>query len=210
MILTKLLVIVVERIPVRQRQKAINFSVFSFPFFDRMFQLVFTAIFFSFCLFLAEITLPTFGNFTFVSNGTDVTLPWSYNFGSGKVISVEWMFSKTGEPASFKVFAVLIPLNEPIVSNDTLSGISVMRPATLILQNVNLDHNGIYRISIDVFVRGNNYFETSDILVIVLGKKSVTLCGGFSSNRTSFICSNYFLKLTPDQGSANDGLISLG
>ena len=121
-----------------------------------------------------------------------------------------WQFSKTGEPVSFKVLAVLTSRREHIVTNDPFSGISVIRPATLVLQNVNQDHNGTYRISIRVFGSGGPNPETSDILVIVLCKKLVTLCGGFSSNRTSFICSNYFLKLTPDQGCANDGLISLG
>ena len=111
---------------------------------------------------------------------------------------------------NYRNLAVLASGREPIVSNDTFSKISVIRPATLVLQNVTINHNGTYRISILVFSGHDSNHETSDILVIVLGKKLVTLCGGFSSNRTSFICSNYFLQLTPDQGCANDGLISLG
>ena len=152
-----------------------------------MFQSVFTTIF-SFFLFLAEITLPAFGNLTFISNGTDVTLPWTYNFGSATVLSVQWQFSKTGESGSFKVLAALPSAGEPIIRNDTFSGISVIRPATLVLQNVNLDYNGTYRISINVF--GLTGLQTSDILVIVLGKKLITLCVAFSSNRTSFTCCN--------------------
>ena len=122
---------------------------------------------------------------------------------------MEWQFSKTDEPGSFKRLAFLTPARETVL-NDTFSGISVVRPATLVLQNVTINHNGTYRISIRVFPPSDTNPQTSDILVIVLGKKLVTLCGGFSSNRTTFIFSNYFFQLTPDQGCANDGLILLG
>ena len=107
-------------------------------------------------------------------------MPWTYNFGSATVNLVEWRFSKTGKPSSFNLLAALIPSGEPIVLNDTFSGISVIKPATLVLQNVNLDHNGTYRISLNLFGPGVTSPQTSDILVIVLGKKLINLCGGFS------------------------------
>ena len=134
------------------------------------------SFFFSFFLFLAEITLPAFGNLTFISEGTDVTLPWTYNFGSALVTLVDWRFSKTGNPGSFKQLAALPATGEPIILNDTFSGISVIRPATLVLQNVNLDHNGTYRISFNLFGPGVTSPQTTDIFVIVLGKKLITLC----------------------------------
>ena len=114
------------------------------------------------------ISLPSYGNVTYVTKRSDVSLVWTYDFGV-IVGFKQWFFSDT---RGLLVVTPLIILNgdtSTIDSKSPFENINATEPATLLLKSVNLDHNGTYRLS--VAVAGVSSPLTSDILVIILGKR---------------------------------------
>ena len=140
----------------------------------------------SFFYFVAAISLPFFGNVSYVTKGSDVSLPWTYNFGGATILLRQWFFSNTNR--SFDLtplisFAGATKL--PISSKSPFKNIDVNEPATLVLKNVNLDHNGTYRFI--ATVDGIPTPPFSEILLIILGKKLI----GFVVFIMFLICNIY-------------------
>ena len=129
------------------------------------------------------ISLPSYGNVTYVTKGSDVSLVWTYDFGGAIIGLKQWFF--TDIRRSFDV-APLILLNggpSTIDSNSPFKNIDATEPAILVLKNVKLDHNGTYRFAVSV--AGISPPPASEILVIILGKILVYF--------VLFICDSYLL-----------------
>ena len=121
---------------------------------------------FSFLL-LAEIVLPPFGNLTYVAKGSNVNLPWTYDFGAKIILQRVWAFSKTGKSSDLKTVASIIVDGKPDITNTTLNNVNITKPATLVLKNVNLDNNGTYRFTVTLGLVSVAPF--SEIVVIIKG-----------------------------------------
>ena len=121
---------------------------------------------FSFLL-LAEIVLPPFGNLTYVAKGSNVNLPWTYDFGAKIILQRVWAFSKTGKSSDLKTVASIIVNGKPDITNTTLNNVNITKPATLVLKNVNLDNNGTYRFTVTLGLVSVAPF--SEIVVIIKG-----------------------------------------
>ena len=121
-----------------------------------------------FCfLLLAEIVLPPFGNLTYVAKGSNVNLPWTYDFGAKIILQRVWAFSKTGKSSDLKTVASIIVNGKPDITNTTLNNVNITKPATLVLKNVNRDNNGTYRFTVTLGLVSLAPF--SEIVVIIKG-----------------------------------------
>ena len=121
---------------------------------------------FSFLL-LAEIVLPPIGNLIYVANGSNVNLPWTYDFGAKIILQRVWSFRKNGSSSDLKTVATIIVDGKPVIDNTTLNNVDVTKPATLVLKNVTLDNNGTYRFTVTLGFVSLSPF--SEILVIIKG-----------------------------------------
>ena len=116
------------------------------------------------------ISLPSYGNVTYVTKGSDVSLVWTYDFGVGALIGFkQWFFTDIRRSFVVTPLIVLNGATSTIDSKSPFKNIDATEPATLVLKNAKLDHNGTYRFSVNVI--GISPSPASDILVIILGKK---------------------------------------
>ena len=142
-------------------QFILNFITFLFPCHVHFYKKL------SYFLLLAEIFLPPFGNLIYIANGSNVNLPWTYDFGAKIIVQRVWAFSKTGKSSDLKALATIIVDRKPDITNTTLNNVNITKPATLVLKNVNLDNNGTYRFT--VALGGVSVAPFSEIVVIIQG-----------------------------------------
>ena len=76
-----------------------------------------------------------------------------------------WYFTSSDGSFVNKLFAIIIRDREPRVYNVGLSGVSIVKPATLLLKNVNQTHDGLYR-----FLRIGPVCSSSEVVVSVASK----------------------------------------
>ena len=83
----------------------------------------------------------------------------------------QWFFSNTSRSSDLTRLIFFAGTTKAIHSKSPFKNIDVNEPATLVLKNVNLDHNGTYRFTVTVDGIATPPF--SEILVIILGKKLI-------------------------------------
>ena len=98
-------------------------------------------------------------------------MPWTYNFGRAAIILRQWFFSNTSRSSDLTPLIYFVGATKTISSKSRFKNIDVNEPATLVLKNVNLDHNGTYRFTVTVDGIATPSF--SEIVVIILGKKLI-------------------------------------
>ena len=134
-------------------------------FYFRIFNLLFF-------YYVAAISLPSYGNVTYVTKRSDVSLVWTYDFGVSATIGIkQWFFINTSSSSDVTLLIFLNGGNPKIDPKSPFKDIDVNKPATLVLKNVNLDHNGTYRFT--VTVDGITTPPFSEILVIIQGEKLI-------------------------------------
>ena len=108
----------------------------------------------------------------------------------------QWFFSNTSRSSDLTPLIYFVGATKTISSKSRFKNIDVNEPATLVLKNVNLDHNGTYRFT--VTVDGITTPPFSEILVIIQGEKLI----GFVVFIMFLICNIYnvwyicFFRLT--------------
>ena len=118
----------------------------------------------------AGVSLPSYGNVTYVTKRSDVSLVWTYDFGVSATIGIkQWFFINTSSSSDVTLLIFLNGGNPKIDPKSPFTNIDATEPATLVLKNVNLHHNGTYRFTVNVV--GISPAPSSDIVVIILGKK---------------------------------------
>ena len=98
--------------------------------------------------------------------GSTVNITWSFSDDVSQVILRAWYF--TSSDGSF-VDEPLVRINDnegPKIFNSGLSGVSIVKPATLLLKNVNQTYNGTYRFDLSRR-RGSG---SSQVVVIIASK----------------------------------------
>ena len=68
-----------------------------------------------------------------------------------------WRFTSTDGLFNTKRLARIIDDEEPRIYESGLSGVTIVKPATLILKNVNQTYNGIYQFSLAAYSGGDSY-----------------------------------------------------
>ena len=82
-----------------------------------------------------------------------------------------WFFTSSDGSFVDERLAVIIFDGQPQIDNTGLSGVSIVKPATLLLKNVNQTYNGTYRF--DLSGRGGS--GSSQVVVIIASKFFKTL-----------------------------------
>ena len=115
---------------------------------------------------LGQITSPRDGTNMTVLPGSTVNITWSFNDDVSQVLSRAWYFTSSNSSINWKLLAGIIDDGKPRIYNSGFSGVSIIKPATLILKNVNQTYDGTYRF---VFSAVAN-FDRSDVVVFIAGK----------------------------------------
>ena len=115
---------------------------------------------------LGQITSPPDGTNITVLPGSTVNITWSFNDDVSQVLSRAWYFTSSNSSINWKLLAGIIDDGKPRIYNSGFSGVSIIKPATLLLKNVNQTYGGTYRF---VFSAVAN-FDRSDVVVFIAGK----------------------------------------
>ena len=145
-------------------QFILNFIIFLCPCHVHFYKKLF------YFLLLAVIVLPPFGNLIYIANGSNVNLPWTYDFGTKIIVQRVWAFSKTGKSSDLKTVTAIIVDGKPDITNTTLNNVNITKPATLVLKNVNRDNNGTYRLTVTLL--GFSVSPFSEVVVIIKGNRN--------------------------------------
>ena len=96
-----------------------------------------------------------------VVKGSDVEIAWTFDNDISQVISRIWWFKKTGS-SNFKRLAFIhFDDQDPTILNgSSLSRFEVVKPATLLLKNIDLDYTGTYGILLQELKRIDRSFVT--------------------------------------------------
>ena len=101
-----------------------------------------------------------------VSPGSTVNITWSFKNDSSQVIARGWYFTRSDSSINWKLLASIFRDGQPEIENSGLSGISLVKPSTLLLENVNQTYDGTYRFVLSAHVGSG----TSDVVVFVASK----------------------------------------
>ena len=100
-----------------------------------------------------------------VSPGSTVNITWSFNDDVSQVTARVWYFTSSDGSFVNERLARIIDDENPQIFNSGLSGISIVKPATLLLKNVNQTYNGAYSFDLSGPV-GGRY----EVVVIIASK----------------------------------------
>ena len=95
-----------------------------------------------------------------------MNITWSFNDDVSQVIARVWYFTSSEGSFVDERLAMIIDDENPRIFNSGLSGVSIVKPATLLLKNVNQTYNGTYRF--DLSARGGS--GSSQVVVIIASK----------------------------------------
>ena len=97
--------------------------------------------------------------------GDNVTITWSFSDDVSQVSSRVWFFTSSDGSFVGKRLARIIDDENPRISDIGLSGVSIVKPATLLLKNVNQTYDGTYRFDLSGPVGGR-----SEVVVFIASK----------------------------------------
>ena len=80
--------------------------------------------------------------------GSTVNIEWLFNDDVSQVISRTWYFTSSDGSFVNERLASIIFDDDPQIENSGLSGVSIVKPATLFLKNVNQTYDGTYRFDL--------------------------------------------------------------
>ena len=95
-----------------------------------------------------------------------VNITWSFNNDISQVSLREWYFTSSDGSFVTERLARIFDDENPRIDPSGLSGVSIVKPATLLLKNVNQTYNGTYRF--DLSARGGS--GSSQVVLIIASK----------------------------------------
>ena len=98
--------------------------------------------------------------------GSTVNITWSFNDDVSRVAARAWYFTSSDGSFVDEPLAIIIDDENPRIGNSGLSGVSIVKPATLLLKNVNQTYNGTYRFDLS----GRRGSGSSQVVVIIASK----------------------------------------
>ena len=98
--------------------------------------------------------------------GSTANIEWLFFDDVSQVISRTWYFTSSDGSFVNQRLASIFLDEDPRIDNSGLSGVSIVKPATLFLKNVNQTYNGTYRF--DLSGRGGS--GSSRVVVFIASK----------------------------------------
>ena len=97
-----------------------------------------------------------------------LNITWSFNDALSDVVYWEWRFTSSDGPFVNKRLARIVHDGQPQIEDISLSisGVSKIKPATLLLKNVNQTYDGIYRFGLT----GPAGDSSSDVVIFIASK----------------------------------------
>ena len=80
--------------------------------------------------------------------GSTVNIAWSFNDDVSKVLFRAWYFTSSDGSFVNTLLASIILDGQPQIEDSGLSGAVIVKPATLLLKNVNQTYDGTYRFDL--------------------------------------------------------------
>jgi hypothetical protein len=117
-------------------------------------------------LFIGQITSPPKGTKLIFLPGSTVNITWSFSNNISTVLSRAWYFTSSDGSFSAKRLAIITKNEEPKIDESGLSGVTIVKPATLILKNVNQSYDGTYQF----FLLALRNSGTFDVRVFIASK----------------------------------------
>ena len=99
--------------------------------------------------------------------GENVNIKWSFNIPISRVLLRVWYFTSSDGSFVNKRLVRIIDDGAPQIFNSGLSGVSIAKPATLFLKNVNQTYNGTYRFDLS----GRSGSGSSSRVVVSIASK---------------------------------------
>ena len=118
--------------------------------------------------------------------GSTVNITWSFNDDVSQVFSRNWVFTSSDGSFVNKRLASINNDENPQIFNIGLSGVSIVKPATLLLKNVNQTYDGTYRFQLSAPGGGSPF----KVVVFIASKLNLVFPG-------------YFDKMISDQFSSS-------
>ena len=116
--------------------------------------------------YLGQITSPPDGTKLIFASGSTANITWSFDDKISEVSSRTWFFTNSDGSIDGKRLGRIIDDEKPRIDKDNgLSGVKIVKPATLILENVNQTYNGTYRFDVAAPVGGR-----SEVVVFIASK----------------------------------------
>ena len=95
-----------------------------------------------------------------------MNIKWSFNDDVSKVVSRAWYFTSSDGSFVNERLARIIDDENPQIFNSGLPGVSIVKPATLLLKNVNQTYDGTYQFQLSA-PGGGSPFE---VVVFIASK----------------------------------------
>ena len=97
---------------------------------------------------------PSDGSNITVLPGENVNIKWSFSDDVSQVTARVWYFTSSDGSFANERLARIIDDENPQIFKSGLSGVSIVKPATLLLKNVNQTYNGVYSFDLSGPVGG--------------------------------------------------------
>ena len=101
--------------------------------------------------------------------GSSENITWTFDDEVSQVISRTWYFTSSDGLRSGTLGVIALDL-QPQIQKNVLSGVNIMKPATLVLNNVNHSYDGVYTFSLQLAVKT----YSSKVTVYIAKKPTVT------------------------------------
>ena len=102
------------------------------------------------------ISPPNGAKLTFL-NGSTENITWLFNDDVSTVRDRAWYFTSSDGSFDAKLLASIFRDQEPQIEKSGLSGVTIVKPATLIFKNVNQTYNGTYLFTLSSPVGGSSH-----------------------------------------------------
>ena len=116
---------------------------------------------------LGAITSPPEGTeFVFLPGSTG-KLTWTFDDDVSTLFLRSWFFTRSGGSTTERL-ARIVDDDDPKILQSSLSGVEIVKPATMLLKNVNQSYNGVYQFQLD----GSNLAVSIGVRVYIASKSS--------------------------------------
>ena len=115
---------------------------------------------------LGEITSPPDGTHITVLPGSTVNITWSFNDDVAQLVARVWYFTSSDGSFVNERLAIILLDGQPQIDNSGLSGASIVKPATLLLKNVNETYDGTYQFQLSAPGSGSTF----EVVVFIASK----------------------------------------
>ena len=116
---------------------------------------------------LGKITSPPPGTRLTFLPGSTAKIQWAFDDDISRVFYRLWRYFGTSSDSSqVELLVAILSDQAPEVYNSSLSGVSIEKPATLVLKDVDLSYNGTYQFQL----LASGTVESSKVVVFIAGK----------------------------------------